>query len=450
MDWTFEPRRRLSLLLVVVAVLLLPRAVLAAPHEYDLVVSGEGRVGLFAALKLKNLVPRAKVAVFEKQQRESTLRPSARMYTQETLNELKKLDVSLFDFTAIRERLLVHEDGTAQKLGGPTRKEAAHHPYDLHGLLDSRAVATDTSGALERELRAKAQKLGVEIHYGAEVLKADSVSGGVELTVAGKDGPRVVRAHFGLLADGAHGVGARIAGTTVLGTVPLLTMESGEQGFGSFKVQRVPDPSARQGFVALMSIATDSGTSILAEVPPALQDRTLEERSGWFFEQARRAGFDAQLFPKDAAGRVALPKAHLASLSRGHTGRDHLFVVGDAAGALPLVMGSGINKGILQAVDAVSVMSDLLKHPEPLTREEARLFAHHTRANMAQDSLIYGLQRDMGSRLRPPRKAAPGPEPVASAPPPPAARPLVARLPPVRPVAPRVRTVAPIAPMRRR
>ena len=267
--------------------------------------------------------------------------------------------------------------------------------------------------------------------------------------MAGGDGPRVVRGRFELLADGANGVGARVAGTTVLGTVPLLKLESGARGYGSYKVQRVPEPSARQGFVALMSIASESGTSILAELPPALQDRTPEERGGWFFEQARRSGLDMQLFPRDAAGRLALPKSHTASLSRGHTGREHLFIVGDAAGALPLVMGSGVNKGILQAADAVSVMSDLLKHPESPSREDAKLFAHHTRANMAQDSLIFGLQRDMGSRLRPPvRKAAPtpvaAPEPVASAPARSSTK-QASRAPQVRLITPRVRAGAPSA-----
>jgi hypothetical protein len=376
----------------------------AAGEAYDLAISGEGRVGLFSAVKLKLSNPRARVAIFEKRPLDRGSRPGTRTYTQESIDEFRRLGVPSDKFMTIRERLVTRADGSSHKLQ-PPRKTSGYQPYDLSVLLEG-AVATDAAGSLEAELRARAIKLGVEIFYETEVIKADSVRGGVEFTVQSKEGSRVVRSHFGILADGTSGLGARLANTTVIGSIPLLAMETSVRGDGKYRVVESPDPSAPDGFTLATSMGSDSGTSLLAETPAWLETRSGEEKVNWFNGQAKRAGIDPKTFLVDAAGKAMMPWALSAVLSRGATGRGHLFFTGDSSGTIPVLINSGVNKGILQAASSLSVVSDLLNHPTSVEAEDIALATHHTRATQAQATLVFAIQKELRSRLRPPTQGS--------------------------------------------
>jgi hypothetical protein len=119
----------------------------------------------------------------------------------------------------------------------------------------------------------------------------------------------------------------------------------------------------------------------------------------------KRVGIDPNTFKRDANGQAVPPAAFPANLSHGKSGEGRLFYVGDAAGTVPIITGSGVNKGIFQVVDDVGVIHKVLEDPNAHDHASSILAAHHAHEDQAQESLVEGFVKVIGPRLRPPSGA---------------------------------------------
>jgi 2-polyprenyl-6-methoxyphenol hydroxylase-like FAD-dependent oxidoreductase len=399
--------RRVLLFVFIALFVLRTGSVRADDLPYDVVIAGEGPVGLFAAVKLKREVPSARVVIFEKRGEERAGRPNTPTYSPEALSELSRVGVGADKFTSLHERVFTKADGTIERVTVDPTARAEYKPFEQTVLLEKNHAATQGIGKTEESLRDIATKLGVEFHYDAEVTNASDGESGVTLTFADKDGPHTIRSKFSMLADGARGLGAKMAGTTAVGSVPMMAVVSSVPGKGTFEKFQFPDASAPDGYLTIIKIGSESGISVLAETPPAIDAMPKEQQQAWFHGMAKRVGVDPSTFIKDKEGKPIPVASFPANLSRGRSGEGHLFYIGDAAGTVPIITGSGVNKGILQVVDDVPVVAKLLKDPTANAHASTILATHHAREDKAQGELFNGFKERIGTHLRPVPAARP-------------------------------------------
>ena len=379
---------------------LAPSARAADGQTYDLAIAGEGPVGLFAAVKLKLLDPSAKVAIFEARPQDREGRPNTPTYGPEAFFELQEVGLTNDNFTQLRARIYVQPGEKPRRVDTDLSIVGHYEAYHPEVLLENRPTAparAQAVGITESDLRALARHLGVEFHDDSQVTAAKNILDGVELMVRGES----VHAKFGILADGAHGLGSKLANTRAIGSIPMMAAVSNTVGDGVIEIRTVLDPSAPEGHVGVIRIGAKAGISVLAEIPPSMEDASDEAKINWFREQARRVDVDPRTFKRDVHGNVIPPKAFPAALSHGASGDGRLFFAGDASGTVPIITGSGVNKGILQARDDVEVIDQLLRDPDEREHAPAVLAAHHRREDLAQEQLVAGFARSLSVRLRP-------------------------------------------------
>ena len=378
----FLRRAFLQLLFVLFAVFP-AKSALAAPStdvRPDVVVVGEGPVGLSVAIQIKKSDPNAHVLLVEKRGLDRAGRVNTPTLLSGTLNYLDELGVHTgpenpsFTYFTARSR---------------DRSEA----LDVSHLINGSAVATAPIGVIEAELRAVALKSGVEVRYETEVLDTVEHSQGVQLKL--KDGSHI-DARFAVLAGGKGSVGWSSASR---GGIPMVAGVSKVAGNGELSVydvdaqgRRLPAGHAGEG-LTVTRIGARQGTALLLQVRDGMPDAARTEL------YARVV--DAAGLPKESFERTS---AFTSELTVGSTGTKRVFSIGDHGMTVPTLTGAGVNRGFAEARDLGRVLGKIVAEGGGATlspRESAAIDGFHTSWKSGREAFATHVAQTYASKMGP-------------------------------------------------